>query len=90
MATKTKTIGQAFREVRELEGKAAVLNAAIGFFTSRYIARDSGISIAKLKHPDDSPVDEAVIQLQINEWEDEVREIEETLASYTSQVISDG
>jgi hypothetical protein len=83
-----KTIGQAVEELKELDGKVAVLTAAIGYFRTRYIGRDSSMPIAQLKGRDGSPVDEAIIELQVNAWEDEVRDMEETAVSYRAEPVS--
>lgn len=85
---KTKTIGEALDELRELEGKAAVINACISYLKTRYVGRDSSMPIAQIQHPDGSAVPSAIVEMVCNAWEDDVRDMEETAAAYRGEVLN--
>jgi hypothetical protein len=85
---KQKTLGEAMAEIKELEGKAAVHTAAVSYFRTRYLRRDSDMPTATLKNPDNSPVDPEIIELMCTTWEEEAEEMLEAAATYRSEIIS--
>lgn len=87
MSNQPKTIGEALEDLRELEGRTAVLETAVSYLKTRYVGRDSSMPIAQIKHPDGSPVGSAVVELVCQSLEDEIQEMKEAAAAWRGTVL---
>lgn len=83
-----KTIGQAVQEIQSLEGRVAVLMAAVSYFRVRYVGRDSALPIARLKRPDGSPVPETAVEEICDMWDDEIRAMESSIKAYRGTALN--
>lgn len=81
------TLGDQIVQIREMEGRAAVLRALSSHLRVRYISRDSANAVARILSGDGSAVSEEVVETVARELDSEAAEIDKaTRAAKTTEV----
>jgi len=81
------TLDDKLIQVKEMEGRIAVLRTCASYLRTRFLTRDSGPAVANMRALDGSPVSEPVIENQVVEFEREAASLEKAVrAARTAEV----
>ena len=83
------TLGDSITQVRDMEGRAAVLRAVTSHLRTKYISRDSTPALAQMRARDGSAVSEAVIVNTANELEGEALQLENAVKAAKATEVGD-
>ncbi len=83
------TLGESITQVREMEGRSIVLRTVASYLRTRYLSRDSTPAVAQMRATDNSPVSEAVIEVQAMEFEREAASLEKAVKAAKAAEVRD-
>lgn len=84
------TLGDSITQVRDMEGRVAVLRTVVSHLRTKYVGRDSTPAMAQIRAADGSAVGEAVVVNIVREFENEASELEGAVRAAKLMEVSDG